>query len=87
MPDNENEQNLEWLVNRHEAEFNAISKRITELENDLKIVIRFASGNIVYQARNEANRPQPGQWSGGPAPGAEFQEQCRKFAEKYSLDS
>jgi hypothetical protein len=84
MPENENKPvDLEWMVHRHEAEFDRFSKRIAELEDAIRIIVRFAPGMIVEQARLEANKATPSQWSGSQPPDLAFRESCRKLVEKY----
>jgi hypothetical protein len=83
MPDNEDELNLKWQVDRHDGEIDGLQKRITELEDDLSIVIRFALGDILGQARNTADPPTQSQWSNSPAPDPKFQEKCQNLVKRY----
>jgi hypothetical protein len=77
-------KNLEHSLNRHDGELDLMLKRITELEEDLKLVIKFCKPNAVVQARHRAMESQPSEWSNRPPGDPVFQEKCRKFAEKYS---
>lgn len=71
-------------MNRHEGELDLLSKRIQELEEALRVVIRFAKPNVVTQAAQYgARRGSQSSWANPPADDPAFQEQCRKFKEKY----
>ena len=83
MPDNEDELNLKWQVDRHDREIDGLEKRIKELEDDLSIVIRFALGDILGQARNTADPPTQSQWSNSPAPDPKFQVKCQNLVKRY----
>ena|ERR1700746_996909 len=62
-----------------------LEKRVQELEQDLKIVIRFCKPNAVAQARQYANqRGSQSAWANVPADDSAFREICDKFREKYS---
>lgn len=55
------------------------------LEEALRVVIRFAKPNVVTQAAQYgARRGSQSSWANPPADDPAFQEQCRKFKEKYS---
>jgi len=84
MAEDENELiNLRHDLDNHEAELDRLSKRIEQLQEDLKIVVRFALGNIVDQAASEANKSNPSEYSGARIPDPNLQEKYRKFVERY----
>jgi hypothetical protein len=78
-------KNLEHSVGRHDGELDLLLKRIEELEEHLKIVIRFSTPNAVRQARQYANaRGSQSPWANPPPDEPAFREKCGKFVEKYS---
>jgi hypothetical protein len=71
-------------VDRHDGELDLLLKRIEELEDDLRVVIRFAKPNAVAQAAQYARQKgSQSSWANPPADDAAFQDQCRRFKEKY----
>jgi hypothetical protein len=78
-------KNLEHTVRRHDGELDVMLKRIEELENDLRLVVRF-NPILLEQVRHSIGRSPQSRWANPPADYKAFREQCGKFFEKYRTD-
>jgi hypothetical protein len=65
-----------------DSKLDRLLERIEQLQEDLRIVIRFSHPNIVEQAHVEANITAASPWAPHALDPA-FQEKCRKFVERY----
>jgi hypothetical protein len=80
-------KNLEHAVGRHDGELDTLLTRIQELEEDLRIVIKFCGTNIVELARQNAQGGiTQSHWTNPPPYTPAFREQCSRFFEKYRSD-
>jgi len=76
MPD-EDLINLEHTVLTHEAELDRLSKEITALMDDLKVVLQCNPG-LIDQIRRRARHNIP-------SDSDEFVQRCRKFVNRYAI--
>ena len=75
--------NLQHQVERHEAEFNALTERIAKLEADLEVILRFT--DVVQQVRLEvgiAEAPKS-EWSGAQPVDPALLEKYEAFLNRH----
>ena len=76
MPENENELNLEWELNRLDKELDGLLNRIGELQEDLEVIAAFASQNmLIGQIRQYT--------TGVPSAKPALKAKCLRFLERH----